>query len=152
MLTRRSRRKHDRRGGAAVEFAFVAPAVFLLTFAAFEFMRVSLLQSAADVASYEAARAVMVPGAKKHEAVAEAEKYLNYLGSRNKTIHVEPTDAQGNVQDEINDFTSRIHVCITIPIRSNVLLLSRFFGARDIESNTTLTYESYSGFYDGSSE
>ena len=58
------RRKQKRTGAAAVEFAFVAPVVFLFVFAAFEFMRVSMLQSAADVASYEACREVIVPGAK----------------------------------------------------------------------------------------
>ena len=94
MNHRSHRRKQRRRATAALEFAVIAPVLFLFSFAGLEFMRVGMLQSQADVASYEAARAVIVPGAKKHEAVAEAEKYLNYLGSREKTIHVEPTDAR----------------------------------------------------------
>jgi len=149
MIRRTIRKSRRQRGATAVEFAMIAPAVFLITFASFEFMRVTMMQSAADVASYEAAREVMVPGAKIHEAEYEANKYLNYLVSRDKVVLVEPLDINGNVQDEIDDFTSRVHVSITIPIRSNVLLLSRFFGDSVIESNTTLTYESYSGFYDG---
>ena len=137
---------HKQRGAAAVEFALIAPAVFLIIFASFEYLRVTLMTCAADVASYEAARAVMVPGAKIEEAKFEAGKYLNYLGSRDKEILVQPIDSNGIVQNEIDDLTSRIHVCIRIPVRSNVLLLSRFFGDIVIESNTTLAFESYSGF------
>ncbi len=144
-------KSRQRRGTAAAEFALVAPALFLISFASFEFMRVGLLQSAADVASYEAARAVIVPGAKIQEAQTEADRYLNYLGGRTKTVTVEARDSAGVLQDEINDFTARVHVAIEIPVGSNVLLLSRFFGNYTIQSSTTLTFESYSGFYDGSS-
>lgn len=143
------RRKQKRAGAAAVEFAFVAPVVFLFVFAAFEFMRVSMLQSAADVASYEACREVIVPGAKINEAIAEADKYLNYLGSRSKTVTVTALDSNDVVQSEIDDFTSTVKVEVNIPIRSNVLLLSRFFGDREIYSATELTFESYNGFYNG---
>jgi len=151
MKRKRPNQKRNRIAAAAVEFAFVAPVVFLMSFAAFEFMRVSLLQSAADVASYEAARAVIVPGSTIAEAEAEASKYLNYLGSRNMRIWVRPRDAENALQDEIDDYTSKVMVRIRIPVKSNTLLLSRFFGDQIIESQTTLTFESYSGFYDGSS-
>lgn len=150
-MKRSSLKKRNRTATAAAEFAFVLPAVFLISFAAFEFMRVSLLQSAADVASYEACRAVMVPGSVVEEADTEARKYLNYLGSRELTITIIPRDIDDNIQNEISDFTSTVEVLIQIPVASNVLLLSRFFGDQIIESRTTLTFESYSGFYDGSS-
>ena len=92
----------------------------------------------------------MVPGAKVSEAHAETDKYLKFLGTRNATVQVVPFS--GDVaQTEIDDYTSRIQVTVSIPARSNVLILSRFFGERLITSNTTLTFESYSGFYDGSS-
>ena len=63
--------------------------------------------------------------------VSEAEKYLNYLGGRNKTVTVTPFDIDGVVQTEIDDFTARVCVDVEIPIRSNVLLLSQFFGDRN---------------------
>lgn len=151
MFPRYRNKKNQRRGASAVEFAVVAPVFFFLTWAAFELMRVSMIQSAVDVATYEAARAVMVPGSKISEAEAEADKYLNYLGGRSKTLTVQAFDQNGDVQTEINDFTSRVQVDIEVPIRSSVMLLSRFFGNRTITSSTSLTFESYSGFYDGSS-
>ena len=128
----------------------MAPALFFLTWTSFEFLRVSMLQNIADVASYEAARTIMVPGATIAEGEAEVDKYLNYLGSRNKEVTITPYEGD-TAKTAIDDFTSRIEVHIEIPIRSNVLILSRFFGDRTITSTTSLTFESYSGFYDGSS-
>ncbi|MGI9517021.1 MAG: TadE/TadG family type IV pilus assembly protein [Pirellulaceae bacterium] len=150
MINRLRARRSNRRGASAVEFAFVAPALFFLLWTSFEFLRVSMMQNQADIASYEAARAIMVPGATIAEGEAEVDKYLNYLGSRDLVVNITPYE--GDVaKTEINDFTSRIEVYVEIPIRSNVLILSRFFGDRDITSTTSLTFESYSGFYDGSS-
>lgn len=149
MMSRRFRKRTaKRRGATAVEFAFVAPAVFGIIWIAFEFMRITMIQELADIATYEAAREVMVPGAKVAEAHAETDKYLKFLGTRNAVVGVTPFSGT-EAQTEINDYTSRIQVTVTIPCRSNVLLLSRFFGDRMITSNTTLTFESYSGFYDG---
>ncbi len=150
MMNRFRHRRKNRRGASAVEFAFVAPALFFLTWTAFEFLRVSMLQNIADVATYEAARAIMVPGATIQEGEIEVDKYLNHIGSRNRTIEITPFE-RDEAKTEITDFTSRIEVHVEIPIRSNVLILSRFFGERTITSTTSLTFESYSGFYDGSS-
>lgn len=149
MKTRQLRRHRKRRGASAVEFAVVSPVVFGIIWIAFEFMRMTMIQELADIASYEAAREVMVPGAKIAEAHQETDKYLRYLGTRDALVNVTPYDANDNPQAEIDDYTNKIAVTVAIPAASNVLLLSRFFGDRIITSNTTLTYESYSGFYDG---
>ncbi len=149
MITRKfKKRSIARTGAAAVEFAVVAPAVFAIIWIAFEFTRMTMIQELADIATYEAARNVMVPGAKVAEAHAETSKYLKFLGTRNATVTVTPFQGE-TPQTEINDYTSRVHVAVSIPCRSNTLLLSRFFGDRNITSDTTLTFESYSGFYDG---
>ncbi len=140
-----------RRGAAALEFAVVAPALFALIWIAFEFMRSTMIQEQANIASYEAARAVMVPGSTIAEAHAEANKYLTYLGTRSVTVNVYPYNAQDQVQNEIDDYTARVEVNISIPFASNALVLGRFLGDRTITSSTTLTFESYSGFYDGTS-
>ena len=149
-IHKRKSRFQSRNGASAVEFAVVAPVVFGIIWIAFEFMRMTMIQELADIATYEAAREVMVPGAKISEAHAEADKYLRFLGTRNAVVGVTPF-SNDEAQTEINDYTSRIQVTVQIPCRSNVLLLSRFFGDRTITSNTTLTFESYSGFYDGQS-
>lgn len=149
-MTRKStqRRRHVRQGATALEFAVVAPIVFGIIWITFEFMRVTMLQNLADVASYEAARVAMVPGAKIAEAEAEANKYMRYLGAREATIAVTAFSGS-DTQDEIDDFTSRVRVNVSIPVQSNVLILSRFFGNQSVDSTTSLGFESYSGYYDG---
>lgn len=150
-LTNQKIKSSQRQGASAVEFALVAPVVFFLTFACFEVSRVMMIQSAADVAVYEATRAVMVPGARIAEAEEVANRYLGYLGNGDVNIAVTVFAADGTTQDEINDFSSRVRVTVDIPAASNSMLLSQFFGDKTIHSSCTLTFESYSGFYDGSS-
>ena len=68
-----------------VEFAIVAPILFLFFFAAFEFCRASMIRHTADNAVYEGARAAIIPGATAGEAQAEASLILNSLGLTNTT-------------------------------------------------------------------
>jgi hypothetical protein len=148
---RYTRRRSRNQGAAAVEFACVAPIFFGIIWISFEFLRITMIQNLADVATYESARSSIVPGAKIAEAYDEASKYLRYMGTREATISVTPYRGD-TVQSEIDDFTSRIEVDVSIPVRSNALILSRFFGQTTIKSShTALSFESYSGYYDGSS-
>ena len=147
-MFRHKTNRRCREGATTVEFAFVAPAVLLLVFVCFEFLRVQMMQNMADIASYEACRFVMVPGADLEEGVAEAGKYLNFLGTRNVTVTVTPFE-DGVAQSDIDDYTTEVQVEIGIPIRGNSVILSQFFGNGTIESSTTLAFEGYTGFYDG---
>ncbi len=151
MTTNRyTKRRSGRKGVTAVEFAMVAPIVFGIIWISIEFLRITMIQNLADVATYEAARSAIVPGSKVAEATSEAQKYLRYMGTRSATVTVQPY--KGEVaQTEIDDYTSRVEVDVSIPIASNALILSRFFGHTTIKSShTSLSFESYSGFYDGS--
>ncbi len=147
MLARRSNCR-CRMGATTVEFAVVAPAIFLILFACFEFLRIEMMQNMANIASYEACRFVMVPGADTDEAVVEAGKYLNFLGTRNVSVTVTPFES-GVATNDIDDYTTEVQVQVSIPIQSNSLILSQFFGNGTIESSTTLAFEGYTGFYDG---
>lgn len=148
-LQRSKRRKDRRKGVTAVEFAVVSPIVFGIIWISFEFLRITMIQNLADVATYEAARDAIVPGAKVEEAEFEAQKYLRYMGTRNASVFVRPFKGD-DPQTEIDDYTTRVEVDVTIPIASNALILSRFFGHTTIKSShTSLSFESYTGFYDG---
>lgn len=149
--TKQSRRRvrHDRNGQTLVEFALVAPLMFLLIFACLEFVRLQMLQSLARDAAYEAARMVIVPGATKAEGVAEANRILNLLSTRNATVTVNAY-ASGNVeQDEITDRTSAVEVSIQVPLASNSFVLSKFTQGKTLQASTRLGFESYDGYYDG---
>ncbi len=56
-----------------VEFAIVAPLLFLFFFAAMEFCRVAMIRHTADNAVYEGCRVGIIPGATVDEAKAEAD-------------------------------------------------------------------------------
>jgi Flp pilus assembly protein TadG len=150
MNTRRYKmQRAGRNGVTSVEFAIVSPIVFGIIWISFEFLRITMIQNLADVATYEAARSAIVPGAKLDEAVSEAQKYLRYMGTRSANISVQAFRGD-DVQTEIDDFTSRVEVDVSIPVASNSLILSRFFGHTTIKSShTSLSFESYSGYYDG---
>lgn len=151
MSTKRLKtRRADRRGASAVEFAIVGPVVFLVIFGCLELVRLGMLQGIAEDAAYEAARFVMVPGATKDEGVAEANRLLALLGTQNATVIVDAYGADG-LQPEINDFTRRVTVSIEIPVADNALIIPKYATNRNISTSSTLTFESYEGYYDGSS-
>ena len=147
---RRTAVRKQRTGATALEFAIVAPIVFGIIWISLEFLRITMIQNLADVASYEAARVAIVPGATVAEAEDEAREYLRYMGTRNVTVSVQVYKGSEE-QSEIDDFTTRIRIVVNVPVQSNALILSRFFGNQVLSSTTSLGFESYSGFYDGNS-
>lgn len=115
-----------------VEFAIVAPILFLFFFAAFEFCRVNMIRHTADNAVYEAARTAILPGATAAEARQEAELILNSLGLTNVNVIVIP-----NV---INEDTEEITVRAIVPIDENSFVPSQFVSG-NIERELTMVRE-----------
>ena len=132
-----------------VEFAIVAIPMFMLIFGCIEFARVSMMESLAQNAAYEAARHVIVAGAEKQEAEAEANRILSFLGTRDAEVTVTPEDPSGAAQSGIDEHTARVSVRVRIPMDKNVIYLNRFTKDVVIEKETTQTTERYSGFFDG---
>jgi Flp pilus assembly protein TadG len=145
--TRPHRRHADRRGATLVEFAIVAPVMFMLIFACIELARVFMMQSIAEDAAYEAARHCMVSGAQKGDAITEANGLLALLGTQNATVTVTAV-GDGTEQAEIDDDTDEVTVNISIPMADNTLFLSRFTGTITLDAEVTLMTERYKGFYD----
>ncbi len=127
------RRRQNRQGATAVEFALVAPIFFLLLFASFEFSRLNVIRHTADNAAYEAARIAMVPGATAAEAVTEANRILNIVGARGATVTVNPAT--------IALSTRQITVTIDVPMGQNGWIAPRFTGALNLRSVATLKAE-----------
>jgi Flp pilus assembly protein TadG len=125
--------RRDRRGVAAVEFAFVAPIFFLILVAAFEFGRLNVMRHTADNAAYEAARHAMVPGATADEAAEKARKLLNVVGTRGARITVDPPVLGPNVD--------RINVSIEVPLSQNGWITPRMTRAKTIRATSTLATE-----------
>ena len=144
-------RRLERQGVATVEFVVVLTFLLIpVIFGCLELLRVQMIRNQAHVASYEAARYCMVPGSTVAEAEARALQFMSFMGPLEPVIQCNPSDSSGTAQDEINDFTSQVQVTVAVPIDES-FLLGIFFSGKTLRSQTTLTFESYSGFYDGSS-
>jgi Flp pilus assembly protein TadG len=136
-MQRLSRKKRfcsqPRRGATLVEFALVAPIFFLLLLASFEFSRLNVIRHTADNAAYEAARMIMVPGAKASEGIAEAERILRIVGARGTTVTVDPS--------ELGPRATQVTVEVAVPMNSNGLITPVFTGSAVVRSKSTLKAE-----------
>lgn len=141
-MRRLRRGKRSTRGAVVVEMACIAPFLFLVTFASFEFLRFEFLRGVAQIATYDAARYIMVPGAVKQEGLDLATAKLRVCGARNPTIEIHAYDLNGE-QPEITDATRRVVVRVELPMANNVFSLARFVRNHRIVSQTTLTSELY---------
>ncbi len=146
---RKLERRSQRRGTALVEMAVVMPFFLLILFACFEFLRFESLQGMAKIASYEAARTILVPGAVKQEGIDAAIQKLNIIGAHGVNVIVTAYDANGE-QDEITDGTWAVTVRVEVPVNANMFSVAQFVKNQTIVCTTTLTSETYDGFYDES--
>ena len=74
------RGQRGRRGAAAVEFAVVAPLLFLLTLATIEFGRAMLVQQVMTNASRAGAREASLPNSTESEVIAATTDYTDTAG------------------------------------------------------------------------
>lgn len=132
-MNRRTSRGNDRQGAVVVEFALCAPLFFLVMLAMFEFSWLNVVRHTADNAAYEAARLAMVPGATADEAVAEAQRILSAIGTRDAQVEVTPRTLRTD--------TTHVTVEVQVPTDRNALLVPRFTGGRQIRSSSTLRTE-----------
>jgi len=125
--------RSSRSGSVAVEFALVAPFLFLFFFAGFEFCRVAMIRHTADNAVYEAARRGIIPGATSGEVRAEAERVLSTIGLSQYTLDVQPRT--------ITDDTESVTVQVQIPVEPNSYVPARFFVGQEISRELTMRCE-----------
>lgn len=131
----------DRAGATLVEFALVFPVFVLIVFTCFEFSRLNMIRNMMQDAAYYASRRCIVPGATEAEAVAEANRILSAMGTRDAEIII--NDGNG-----LDDDSSSVNVRINIPIASNALLTSKFTGKLVLTAESTMKTERYDGYYD----
>ncbi|MEX2141054.1 MAG: TadE/TadG family type IV pilus assembly protein [Pirellulales bacterium] len=123
----------DRKGAVVVEFAITAGLLFMIVFAAIEFMRVNTIVNSTENAAYEGARAGIVPGAKAKDVKDAAGAMLAAIGVRGAKIDVEP--------DAIQPDTPEVTVTIDVPLDSNSFIAPRYFLGKTLTKTCTLTRE-----------
>ncbi len=116
-----------------VEFAIVAPLLFLLFVAAFEFCRANMIRHTADNAVYEAARVGILPGATTDEVQLEARRILGSLGLTGVDVRVKP--------GKIDDDTEKVTVRVEVPLDENTFITSKFLTGKTIKRQLTMVRE-----------
>jgi len=128
------RNMKDRRDGAVmVEFAIVAPVLFLLFFASMELCRVAMIRHTVDNAVYEGCRVGIIPGATINEVQLETQRVLSSLGLNNVNISVVPP--------LIDQDTEEITVRVDVPLDDNSFVPNQFVAGRNIVRQLTLRRE-----------
>ncbi len=146
-LKSRARRRRDRcvshRSAATlVEFALVVPIFILLLFGCLEFARLNMIRNLVQDAAYFACRDCFVPGATEQEAIDEANRILNAMGTQGANVIINGGDG---LSDSDNDITVRIEV----PMSQNSLIIAKFSGQVNMVAECTMKTERYDGFYNG---
>jgi Flp pilus assembly protein TadG len=129
----KKRRHHNRRGAATLEFAFVAPVVLMLFFAAFEYSRFSTLRHSAHLAAFEGARRGIVPGATSADVQTRATKILDAVKIHGATVTVTPAT--------ITNRSQTVTVQVSVPIGENSWVPLKFFSNAQFEAECTLDRE-----------
>jgi Flp pilus assembly protein TadG len=132
-MRQRIRVNQLRQGTAMSEFAIVAPMLFLLFFAAFEFCRVAMIRHTADNAVYEGCRIGILPGATSGEAEAEARRVMGTLGANRVTVAVSPPT--------ITRSTENVSVRVEVPLDENSFVPNQFVAGRTIVRELTMRRE-----------
>ncbi|SMP71822.1 TadE-like protein [Neorhodopirellula lusitana] len=130
------RRRGDgsrRTGAVMVEFAVVAPLLFLFFFAGFEFCRVAMIRHTVDNAVYESARRGIIPGATAAEVRTEAIRVLSTIGISAFNVQVTP--------GAINDNTEEVTVRIIVPLDENTFVPATYFVGKQIDRELTMRRE-----------
>lgn len=120
----------ERTGATAVEFAVVAPVIFLLFLGAIEMTRLNFLRHTAANAAYEAARNAIVPGGNAEDA---KERALSLLAA---------VKADRGVDIRFTEAPDRVAVTVVIPMHMNSWGVTRYTSGFRITESCTLSRES----------
>lgn len=129
----RTRKADGRRGTSTVEFALVAPLLFMFLFASIEFARANQVMNATSNAAYHGCRRAIVPGATSATVVTAAQGVLNAGLVKNATITVNPST--------ITNTTLTVTVTVAVPMNSNNWVGQTFMGGKTVTRSCTLTRE-----------
>lgn len=131
------RRKSDRRGAAAVEFAMVAPFFLLLIFGIVEFGRAMMVKQMLTNATREGARIAVVSGSTKSQAKAAVVDALQIAGviatPEMVTVDPDPSTAFNN---------AKITVSVSVPF-SNVSWVAGSYIDANLAASTSMRSERF---------
>lgn len=116
-----------------MEMAVALPVFLLLLFGFLEMSRTSMIRNAMRIASYEAARAAIVPGATSSKAEVVANTHLQSAMVRYSTVTIDP--------EIITADTELVTATVSVPYASNAWFLPCIVPNITFEATCTLTRE-----------
>ena len=120
-------KKRARTGATAVEFALIAPAIFLLVLGLLEWSRFEMIRQVSSTAAFAAARAGTLPGATESEMEERADAILAVYAISTSTRVGTLTDDEASIS-------------IQIPMADNSWFLKQLFGNATIQRDFTLKF------------
>jgi Flp pilus assembly protein TadG len=126
-----------RRGVAAVEFAIIAPLLFLLIFGMIEFGRMVMVQQILTNAAREGARIAVLDGTTGTEVRTAVNTYLHNASIPNATITITPTEPN------TAGYGAPVTVTVQIPFSQVSWLPTPMFvgGDRQLSATTVMRRE-----------
>ncbi len=133
----RHSQKRKQRGAAAVEFAIVAPLMFLVVFGTIEFGRAVMVQQVLTNASREGARRAILESATAVEVTTLVNDYLTSGSVSGATVAVSPTPfTTAGLGDPIT-------VTVSVPYDQVSWIPPWFLGGRTLSATTRMRAERY---------
>jgi Flp pilus assembly protein TadG len=123
------RQTMKRRGTTTVEFAIVAPTLFLLLLSIVELWNINFYRNTACEAAYAASRRGIVPGIDADDLRNVAQMTMQKVGARGVTVDVEP--------ETILEDTELVEVSVSFPISANSWIVSKFFPGDGVITRTS---------------
>lgn len=129
--------RQKRRGAAAVEFAILAPLLFLILLGIVEVGRMLMVQQVLTNGAREGARKAILPGATDAEVVSTIDNYMSSTGIQGCTRQVSPSVATARGGDPIT-------VTVTVPYNNVTWLPTgaiRWFQDKNLTTNVVMRKE-----------
>ncbi|MGC4005534.1 MAG: pilus assembly protein [Pirellulales bacterium] len=131
---RRNRKRRPlQRGAALVEFALVAPILFMFFMACIEFSRINMIRNSIAISAYEGARRGIIPGATAAQAEATARASLAATGITPQSVTVSPAT--------LTTSTEVVTVTVTAAGANNLWISPLFSGGMVLTKSASLSRE-----------
>lgn len=134
--------QQHRKAAAIVEFAFVAPLMFMLTLAIFEFGRTFMVLELLTEGARVGCRMAIVEGTTSQQIQDAVTNYLSQCGINGDTVGVIVNDAPINTVEAANQPAyTEMTVQVTVPVRSISWVPNPFFTRGTLAGQFTMRRE-----------
>ncbi len=134
--------RQARKASALVEFAVVAPVMFMLMLAIFEFGRTFMVMELITEGARIGCRQAIVEGTSSAQIQSAVTSYLTGVGINGESVSVIVADAAGNTVEAAGQIAyTEMTVKVTVPVRSVSWVPNPFFTSGTLAGQFTMRRE-----------